>query len=279
MGYSISGTSGRQALRWDASGVATELAHVGPSSEALHVSGDGLIVAGEYDTPSGETHACIWDAAGTLTDIHPATGGDSSTVIELSHDGSTAIVRNYDITVGEFFYFVWSASTGTFALPELGAATILPQGLSADGSAVVGRMSFDLFGDHGTFYWSSATGYLIGDPEVGEPSKILISGDGNVIYGVSELSFFRPGRRVLHLDPRCRLSVRSTQHGARPGGRELRWFGRGGNHWQRNRRRACFQVDSRRKLRGPRRPDHPRQSDVRIPGWHRHRRHIQRRHR
>jgi uncharacterized membrane protein len=228
VGYSISGTSGRQALRWDASGVATELAHVGPSSEALHVSGDGLIVAGEYDTPSGETHACIWDAAGTLTDIHPATGGDSSTVIELSHDGSTAIVRNYDITVGEFFYFVWSASTGTFALPELGAATILPQGLSADGSAVVGRMSFDLFGDHGTFYWSSATGYLIGDPEVGEPSKILISGDGNVIYGVSELSFF--SARSAHSSPGSPVpaisSINSTRGSPwRPGASMVRsWW-------------------------------------------------------
>ena len=191
IGFSYDGPIGPgepRALLWDAAGVATELTPPGSvASDAFQMSGDGLAYAGIYREAPTNWHACVWDAAGVLTDIHPAFGGSFSTVIDMSHDGSTVLGRTTD-PAGDTRNFIWRASTGSVELLPSSAGQVFPSSITADGSAIAGRISLPNLNDSGIFYWSAATGYVVSDPSVGEPTQASISNDGSRVYGLVDLN-------------------------------------------------------------------------------------------
>jgi uncharacterized membrane protein len=196
------GFSDPRALRWDASGAVIELTPTaGTISEAFQVSGDGSVAAGIYRAPLSNFHACVWDAAGTLTDIHPTFGGTFSTVIALSDDGSTVLGRTFDPVTSVPRYFLWKSSTGTVELPPFGGEAIFPESITADGTAIVGRVNLPTFNDFGIFYWSAATGYIVADPALGEPSQVGISRDGNSVFGLVEFSIFNDDAAIFTWSP------------------------------------------------------------------------------
>ena len=188
-------------LRWDAAGNVTELTPPGAEgSEAFQISGDGSVAAGIYRGAGTNWHACVWDAAGTLTDIHPNFGGTFSTIIRISYDGSTVLGRGSDAN-GFARHFLWTASTGIVPLPTSSAGQIYPESISADGSAVVGRINLPTFNDFGIFYWSASSGFIVADPAIGEPSQVKISRDGNRVYGLVEFSVFTDEAAIFTWTP------------------------------------------------------------------------------
>ncbi|HEX8667336.1 MAG TPA: hypothetical protein VF727_03065, partial [Allosphingosinicella sp.] len=84
-----------RAARWTGSGGAVDLGSLaGPdgNSFALNISGDGLVVVGDSDTPDGSSQAFRWSQAGGMTGLGSLIGADGfSTARAANRDGSVIV--------------------------------------------------------------------------------------------------------------------------------------------------------------------------------------------
>jgi len=193
-GYVIVGTSqttgGYEAFHWtDATGMLGigDLPGDPFRSYARAVSGDGSVIVGSGNVPSGQPGEAFRWQGGVMTGLGDLPGGEfRSEALGVSADGSVVVGRGYS-TLAEHEPFRWTQATGMVGLGGLPGYNRggFAYGVSADGSIVVGYAIGDgITGE--AFRWTQAGGMVgLGDFPGGDTSSIAygISDDGKIIVG------------------------------------------------------------------------------------------------
>lgn len=157
----------------------------GSSSQALAVSGDGLMVAGSAKLPSGKSQAVRWSAPGGMQGLGLLPGGTFSEARGISSDGSV-IVGNGDAPATSGAAFLWHADSGMVQLtPPANSSLCAAAGISGNGQEVVGTC---LVSGNYAFRWTAATG-MVGLRQFGTGSNhssiaSAISFDGTTVAGM-----------------------------------------------------------------------------------------------
>lgn len=190
VGEARSASGDSTAFRWTA---ATGMQSIGPAlaggaSYAVDVSADGAAVAIESFISSGsQSAAYVWSVQQGLQTAISAASGELVIKPQISGDGQT-LAGTLDSTAGVSRPFIWSAAAGLITIDAYAPGFAFANGLSNDGRIVVG----EFFGNDSGAFRAITTSLLpgtyaarVGDAETG---ALGISGDGQVIYGVSRFS-------------------------------------------------------------------------------------------
>ncbi|GJM23182.1 MAG: hypothetical protein DHS20C15_30970 [Planctomycetota bacterium] len=145
------------AFRWNVFSGVEVLAEDTPGAEssARCISGDGNWVGGEVDRPGLPDRAVIWNAAGVMQEVLPASWPGFETNHGRVH------VLNGDGTLAAGGYgpdaFLWSSTFGAIKLPSLPEFefSMLVTGMADDGSVVVGSANY---GDGPAWIWTPEQG-------------------------------------------------------------------------------------------------------------------------
>jgi probable HAF family extracellular repeat protein len=143
-GSIVVGEAGGTAFRWTAAGGLQDIIPVpGQASDADAISGDGKVIVGEFQLPSGPYHAFRWTASTGMVDLG-TLGGPGSRAVAVNHDGSVIVgtsFTNQQTTSNHAFR--WTAKTGMQDLNKLasGGNMVLTfaNGVSADGTVIAGH--------------------------------------------------------------------------------------------------------------------------------------------
>ena len=138
------GVAGGTAFRWTAASGLQDINPVaGQASDADGISGDGTVIVGEFQLPTGPYHAFRWTASTGMVDLG-TLGGPGSSAIAANHDGSVIVgssLTNQQTTSNHAFR--WTAKTGMQDLNKLasGGNMVLTfaTGVSADGTVIGGH--------------------------------------------------------------------------------------------------------------------------------------------
>jgi probable HAF family extracellular repeat protein len=135
------GASGGTAFRWTlASGLQDIIGNFPGDADAI--SGDGTVIVGEFQLPSGPYHAFRWTASTGMVDLG-TLGGPGSRALAVNHDGSVIVgssFTNQQTTSNHAFR--WTAQTGMQDLNSLVSGSLeltFASGLSADGTVIAGQ--------------------------------------------------------------------------------------------------------------------------------------------
>ena len=136
------GADRQRAFRWTAAtGEQFFLSVQGPS-DADAISGDGTVIVGEFQLPSGPYHAFRWTASTGMVDLG-TLGGPGSRALAVNHDGSVIVgtsFTNQQTTSNHAFR--WTAQTGMQDLNSLVSGSLeltFATGISADGTVIGGQ--------------------------------------------------------------------------------------------------------------------------------------------
>lgn len=173
-----------RAFYWTSgTGIVSLWNGVSTDEGATCVSGDGSVIGGAY-----ESAGCIWNQAGTRTDIPMLSGGSAISVVAISRDSTTVVGTCTVAGLGRGYY--WTSGGGTVDLGDgpTGFLSITVTGVSSDGDEIFGKYT-----KAGSivrpFKWTAATGIVdVGDSDVSYAWVIpsAISADGTTIVGTAE---------------------------------------------------------------------------------------------
>jgi probable HAF family extracellular repeat protein len=143
-GQIVVGAYGGGAFRWTQAGGLVAIDPVpGQPSDADAISGDGTVIVGEFQLPSGPYHAFRWTASTGLVDIG-TLGGPGSRALAVNHDGSVIVgtsFTNQQTTSNHAFR--WTTTTGMQDLNKLTNAGSMvltfATGVSSDGTVIAGQ--------------------------------------------------------------------------------------------------------------------------------------------
>lgn len=145
VGWSQGTSSAPEAFRWEA-GAFTRLGTLpgGIQSKAFAVSGDGRVVVGEADAPSGGSGTAnvgfSWEG-GAMTNLGVLEFGTVSRALAVNEDGSVIVGSGDDDTAPAGI--IWEDG----AIQKLGSdlEPETPAGISADGTVVAGQSAQSAF--------------------------------------------------------------------------------------------------------------------------------------
>lgn len=156
VGSALQGMMRGEAFRWSASTGAVRLKGLSDSycSSAYAVSGDGSVVVGEYEPPSGGS-AFRWTASSGVVDLGHLPNQTRSIALAVSGDGS--VVVGFSSGPDGCEAFRWTMSGGMRGLGNLpGGSNSMAYVLSGDGSIAGGYCSLSS-GSH-VFIWDTNNG-------------------------------------------------------------------------------------------------------------------------
>jgi probable HAF family extracellular repeat protein len=202
----------REAFRWTADEGIVGLGDLPgdgpPASDALGVSADGTVIAGQSSRRWPIVRAFRWTAATGLVDLGNLPGGDGfSAATAVSADGRVVVGGSRSATGEQAFR--WTAGAGLVGLGASGSVrTTRAHAVSADGDVVVGigtsAKGFE------AFRWTAAGGVVgLGSLDPADFASMAngVSADGNVVVGVGsgaadfngEAFVWFPGAGMLNL--------------------------------------------------------------------------------
>jgi len=146
------GVAGGTAFRWtQASGLQDINPVPGQASDADAISGDGTVIVGEFQLPSGPYHAFRWTASTGMVDLG-TLGGPGSRALAANHDGSVIVGTSFTSQQTTSNHaFRWTAATGMQDLNKLAGGNMVltfATGVSADGTVIAGHGLANQPGSH-----------------------------------------------------------------------------------------------------------------------------------
>lgn len=150
------------------------------------LSGNGLVIAGQADTP-GPGSAFRWSAADGWEDLGVIAGGSNgSSVRGASYDGSVLVGQSRSPNTSSIEGFRWTRETGMIGLGDLpgGIYKSGAEAVSTDGSVIVGYSRSGEFDE--AFRWTTETGmvglgFLRNTPSTSVAEAV--SADGEIVVG------------------------------------------------------------------------------------------------
>lgn len=176
------------------------------SADGSRIAGDQLDVA-----PLGARRSVLWDrTAGTRTTLGLLPGDDTSSVLDMSADGSTVVGNSGDWSGFRNEVFRWTATGGLQPLVSPGGVfRTFRHGVSSDGSVIVGSTRPALYSvETRATIWSESGGFSFvpGLPDA-RSSASGVSDDGLHVVGEIEhpdfpsgVFYYRPGLGAFPVD-------------------------------------------------------------------------------
>lgn len=171
----------RRGFRWTRAEGAVALGTLGESHYAWRVSGDGKVIAGNYDN-GDEAGFYLWTAEDGMVPYRAFDDEDVNSMNDLSSDGS--VVVGYSVTFDDannttYRAFRWTKQDCTdLGRINPGDTHTEANGVNGDGTIIVGSNHLD------TFRWTAETGLVVlPKAPYGADTMDAISADGTQIAG------------------------------------------------------------------------------------------------
>lgn len=130
-----------------------DLPGLGGTQTSPAMINDAGQVVGQSQTPAGQPHAFLWDAAAGIQDLGTIGGGTESYATAINPDG---VVMGYGRQAnGVYHAFVWDAATGIHDLGPAPEWNSFPAGINSDGE-IAGQASFPPSGYQHPVKWDAS---------------------------------------------------------------------------------------------------------------------------
>ncbi|NLT54729.1 MAG: hypothetical protein GXX79_09205 [Actinomycetales bacterium] len=201
IGSALTPAGQRHALRWDRTGVVTDLGGLpeGTGSWASDINDRGVIAGSAY-VASTETHAVTWSPGGQITDLGTLPGGTGSTAIGIARDGT--VLGNATDAAGRNRAVAWNPR-GRIRVLDLAGGTSSRASQSNEAGMVVGSITgpsdTDVVASTRVLWDSRGRAHRITvDPQLGYFSVAALNNRGTVTGSSPALTWsVRTGVRLL----------------------------------------------------------------------------------